>query len=73
METTGRKTNPFSWFIQYVRESKGELMKVTWPSKQDITKYSLTVIVVSLAIAIFFAGFDFLVNAGLEWLIKLTH
>ncbi len=48
-------------------------MKVTWPSKQDITKYSLTVIVVSLAIAIFFAGFDFLVNAGLEWLIKLTH
>ncbi len=72
METTGRKTNPLSWFIQYIREAKGELMKVTWPSKQDITKYSLTIIVVSLVIAAFFAGFDLLLNNGLEWLIQVT-
>lgn len=56
--------------IQYFKESKEELKKVTWPSKQDTTKYTLIVIVLSLLIAAFFGGFDWVLNLGLEKLIE---
>ena len=58
--------------FQYFKESKEELKKVTWPSKQEINKYSLVVIVLSLVIAGFFGGFDWLLNLGLEKLIEFT-
>jgi len=58
--------------FQYFKESKEELKKVTWPSKQDINKYTLVVIVLSLVIAGFFGGFDWLLNLGLEKLIEFT-
>lgn len=58
--------------FQYFKESKEELKKVTWPSKQEVTKYTLVVIVLSLVIAGFFGGFDWLLNLGLEKLIELT-
>jgi len=58
--------------FQYFKESKEELKKVTWPSKQEINKYSLVVIVLSLVIAGFFGGFDWLLNLGLEKLITFT-
>lgn len=72
METTGKKVNVVSWFVHYIRESKEELMKVTWPSRSDVTKYSVVIIVLSLIIAGFFAGFDLLLNNGLAWLIKIV-
>ncbi|MBI4713714.1 preprotein translocase subunit SecE [Candidatus Uhrbacteria bacterium] len=58
--------------VQYFKESKEELKKVTWPSKQEISKYTIVVIILSLAIAIFFGGFDWLLNFGLEKLIEFT-
>lgn len=58
--------------FQYFKESKEELRKVTWPSKQEIYKYTLVVIVLSLIIAGFFGGFDWLLNLGLEKLIEFT-
>jgi preprotein translocase subunit SecE len=58
--------------FQYFKESKEELKKVTWPSKQEINKYTLVVIVLSLVIAGFFGGFDWLLNIGLEKLIEFT-
>lgn len=36
-----------------------ELKKVTWPTKEKTIRYSMLVIVVSLAVALFFATLDF--------------
>lgn len=70
--TSQKKENPIQWLIRYVRESRAEMLKVSWPSKQETTKYSIITIVLALAIAAFFGGLDWLLNLGLEWLIFLT-
>jgi preprotein translocase subunit SecE len=53
----------------YVKESIIELKKVTWPSKKDTYRYSVLVIVISLLIAAFLGGLDYIFNFGLEILI----
>lgn len=60
------------WLFRYIRESRSEMKKVTWPSKQDTTKYAVITIVICLVFASFFGGLDWLVSKGLEWLIKMT-
>ncbi len=67
-----KKVNPIQWLFRYFRESNSEIRKVSWPSKQDTTKYSIIVIALSLVVAIFFAGLDWILNIGLEQLIKIT-
>ena len=70
--TTQTKANPLAWLVRYVREAREELRKVTWPNRQETTKYSVVVIVLALLLAAFFGGLDWLLNLGLEWLILAT-
>ena len=69
---TKKKINHIQWLFLYVKEAREEMKKVTWPSKQVTTKYSLIVIVISLLIAAFFGGLDWILNQVLEWLIAIT-
>jgi preprotein translocase subunit SecE len=70
--TAKKKVNPIKWLASYVNEAKEEMKKVTWPSRKETMKYSVIVIVLSLLIAGFFGGLDWILNQGLEWLISLT-
>ncbi len=49
--------NKITTFLKEVRQ---ELKKVSWPSRQETIKYTLIVIGVSAAVAIFLGGLDFL-------------
>jgi preprotein translocase subunit SecE len=71
--TQTKTRNPIAWAIQYVRESREEMGKVTWPSKQETVKYSLVVIGLSLVVAAYFFGLDKLFSLGLEKLIEITR
>ena len=44
--------------IDYLRSSKNELTKVTWPSRQNTTRYSILVIGISVSVAAFFGVLD---------------
>lgn len=46
--------------VPFLRETKGELKRVTWPTRKQITQYTLIVIGASLIIAFFLGGLDFL-------------
>lgn len=46
------------------------MKKVTWPTKKETYNYSLLVIAVSLAMAIFLGSVDWLLNKGFESLIS---
>ena len=54
--------NPGSNIATYIREARHELMKVTWPTRQEAIRSTIAVIVVSLAIALFLGGVDFLLG-----------
>jgi len=50
----------FSKITQFLKEVYQELKKVSWPTRKEVIKYTLIVIGVSLGIAIFLGGLDFL-------------
>ncbi|OGI15726.1 MAG: preprotein translocase subunit SecE [Candidatus Moranbacteria bacterium RBG_19FT_COMBO_42_6] len=52
--------------IQFLKEAKAELLKVNWPSKDQTINYTLIVIGISIAVAIFLGGLDYF----FEYLLK---
>ena len=57
--------------IQYLRDSRQELRKVTWPSKEKTTNDTILVIAVSVVIAGFLGATDYGLNNLLELLLAL--
>ena len=53
-------------FISYIIESKEELKKVAWPTRQTVIRDTILVVGVSLALAIFFGATDFGLSTGLQ-------
>ncbi|HZT95638.1 MAG TPA: preprotein translocase subunit SecE [Chloroflexota bacterium] len=47
---------------QYFQESRAELRKVNWPSREETTQLTFAVIAMTLAIAIFLGVIDQLLN-----------
>ncbi|MDR3642251.1 MAG: preprotein translocase subunit SecE [Candidatus Doudnabacteria bacterium] len=46
--------------IEFLRQVKTELFKVVWPSRSDTIRYTLTVIVFSIVVALVLGAFDYL-------------
>ena len=46
--------------VLFLKDVRVELAKVTWPTRQELVRYTIIVIVASLAIAAFLGAFDFL-------------
>jgi len=46
--------------IEFLKEVRLELKRVTWPTRQEATKHTLLVIGLTLAVAAFLGGLDFL-------------
>lgn len=46
--------------FQFLEEAKAELMKVNWPSKKQTIRYTMLVVAVSLAVAAFLGGLDWI-------------
>ncbi|MBI2640445.1 MAG: preprotein translocase subunit SecE [Candidatus Sungbacteria bacterium] len=44
----------------FLKESRIELKKVTWPTREETIRYTMTVIVLSVAVALFLGGLDFI-------------
>ena len=46
--------------LTFIKESKIELKKVTWPTREETIRYTMTVIIISVALALFLGGLDYL-------------
>ena len=46
--------------LTFLREAKVELSRVNLPSRQEIIRYTMLVITISLSVAIFLGALDFL-------------
>ncbi len=54
--------------IQFVREVRAELKKVSWPTRPEVRRYS---IIVFIALVVF-TGFVFLVDYGFEYFFRFV-
>jgi len=52
--------------IDYLRETKGELKHVSWPSRRQTAVFTLIVILISIATAYFLGVFDYVFKIALE-------
>jgi preprotein translocase subunit SecE len=55
---------------RYFRETRGELRKVTWPTREESWRLTLIVLGVSLAFSIFLWVFDTLFSSSLRFLLE---
>lgn len=44
--------------IQFFVEAKGELAKVNWPNREELVRYTILVVVISLLVAAFLGLLD---------------
>lgn len=56
--------------VRYLREAREELRKVTWPTRQEVIKYSLMVVIISVILAAYFGLLDWALTLGLEKLVS---
>ncbi len=59
------QVNPARFFS----EVKAELLKVTWPTKDEVTRLTAVVIIISLVVGLFLGGLDFIFTKVIELLV----
>jgi len=52
--------------INFLKDVRIELSKVSWPTREQLIQYTLIVLGLSLAIALFLGGIDFILQWGLN-------
>ena len=50
---------------------KAEFNKISWTSKDDVTKQTIAVVVVSVILGLLIALIDFLLQSGINFLVSL--
>ena len=58
-----------SKLINYLKAARAELTKVVWPSRQETIRYTLEVVVISVVVAAFLGGVDWLLGLALELIV----
>jgi preprotein translocase subunit SecE len=54
---------------EFLGESRFELRKVVWPSRQEAMRTTWVVIAVVIAVSLILAGFDFVIQIIVKWLL----
>lgn len=66
-EKTANQPNPIA---RYWKETRGELRKVTWPTREESQRLTVIVIGVTIAFALFLWLFDLLFSNVIQLLIE---
>ncbi|NVJ70353.1 MAG: preprotein translocase subunit SecE [Alphaproteobacteria bacterium] len=56
---------------EFVRQVRQEGSKVTWPTTKETGITSVMVFIMVVIMAVFFLGVDFVLNAGVQYLLGL--
>jgi preprotein translocase subunit SecE len=56
--------------IQFIKEARSELSKVVWPSRKDIIRITLAVVILSLVVAVFLGAVDFGLSKLIDWVLE---
>ncbi|HSH24477.1 MAG TPA: preprotein translocase subunit SecE [Massilibacterium sp.] len=56
--------------VKFVGEVKSEVKKVSWPKKEELSRYTVTVLLTVIFFAAFFALTDFALSSFVSWITK---
>jgi preprotein translocase subunit SecE len=62
------RTNRQLALARYLRESRIELKKVTWPSREQTVNLTIVVLVVCIALALFLGALDYVFASFVKWI-----
>jgi preprotein translocase subunit SecE len=65
-----KKTGQPNAVLRYFRETRGEIRKVTWPTRQESWRLTGIVLGVTIATAAFLWFFDFIFSGSIQFLIE---
>lgn len=57
--------------VRYLRETRGELRKVTWPTQEEALRLTAIVLGVTAVMALFLGVMDLLFSTGIQSLVEL--
>ena len=58
--------------VRYFRETRGELRKVTWPTRQESQRLTAIVLGVTAAMSIFLGVLDFIFSNSIQALVEFV-
>ncbi len=58
--------------LDFIRETRSELRKVTWPTSRETTNLTVVVVALSLVVGLFLGGVDFLFQELFRFLLGLS-
>jgi preprotein translocase subunit SecE len=53
----------------YIKETRGELKHVSWPTRQQAIAFTVLVILISVGLSLFLAFWDMIFTRGLQYVI----
>ncbi|WP_062196965.1 preprotein translocase subunit SecE [Massilibacterium senegalense] len=56
--------------VRFLGEVKSETKKVSWPKREELTRYTVTVLLTVIFFAAFFALVDFGLSSLVGWITK---
>ncbi len=56
---------------EYIKETRGELKHVSWPTRQQATVFTIIVIIISIGLSLYLGLLDALFSRVLAFLIKI--
>jgi len=63
----GSSNNIFARLINFIREVVAELRKVIWPTRKELTTYTVVVVVFVIVMLTIVGGLDYLFAKGVLW------
>ena len=66
-EKVAAQSNPV---FRYLREVRGELRKVTWPTREESWRLTIIVLIVTILFALFLWAFDYIFSGGVEFIVR---
>ncbi len=58
--------------LDFIRETRSELRKVTWPSSRETTNLTVVVVALSISVGIVLGGVDFIFQELFRFLLSLS-
>jgi preprotein translocase subunit SecE len=56
--------------VTFLKEVRDELKKVVWPTKQEVVRLTMVVIIVSLIVGFYLGGLDYIFTKIMAFVLK---